>query len=388
MVKYGCDIIPFRNRPVKLMQEPNTKDIWICLYDLCCALKRPMLMKTREAQAMCPSCTRIVFNKDSPKGLWAVHPRDVYRLTAFLKGESSTMAKLCEELMSWCNALPEELDRLHAVSSGYTEEELLLKYNSSKRNSDVQLFNDARFGDIRVVIDKNNEPIFCLSDVCQVLGLTSSKVVQRLDKDVLSKYPLKTTGGIQQVNFVNEDGLYDAILDSRKPEAKQFRKWVTSEVLPSIRKTGGYIPLNPEDSDAEVMARALMIAQNTLNAKDKLIESQKEKIEKDKHKVAFYEDFIENRDWFKTTTIADELKTTPFMLHKFLIDKGVCKYENKEYVARSNYTPVQCDVSYYYKNKKGKSYPFNKRKRWTKYGREYILELWRSEHEVNTKSAS
>ena len=76
------------------------------------------------------------------------------------------------------------------------------------------------------------------------------------------------------------------------------------------------------------------------------------------------------------------------MLHKFLIDKGVCKYENKEYVARSNYTPLQCDVSYYYKNKKGKSYPFNKRKRWTKYGREYILELWRSEHEVNTKSAS
>ena len=74
MVKYGCDIIPFRNRPVKLMQEPNTKDIWICLYDLCCALKRPMLMKTREAQAMCHSCTRIVFNKDSPNGLWAVHP--------------------------------------------------------------------------------------------------------------------------------------------------------------------------------------------------------------------------------------------------------------------------------------------------------------------------
>lgn len=81
---------------------------------------------------------------------------------------------------------------------------------------------------------------FCLADLCLVLDLTPSKVAQRLGEDVLSKYPLLTAGGIQQANFVNEDGLYDVILDSRKPEAKKFRKWITSEVLPSIRKTGSY----------------------------------------------------------------------------------------------------------------------------------------------------
>lgn len=388
MVKYDCDVIPFKNRPIKLMQEPDTKVIWICLYDLCCALKRPMLVKTGEAQAMCSSCTRIIFKKDAPHGLWAIHRRDVYRLTTFLKGENSTIAKLCEELIAWCDKLPEELGWIHATSSGYTEEELLLKYNNSKNKSGIQLFNDDRFGEIRVVVDNNNNPMFCLSDVCQVLDLTPSKVVQRLDKDVLSKYPLKTIGGIQQVNFINEYGLYEAVFDSRKPNAKQFRKWVTSEVLPSIRKTGGYIPTNPGDSDAEVMARALMIAQNTLNAKDKLIESQKAKIEEDKHKVDFYDDFIENRDWFKTTTIADELKITPFVLHKFLIDNGICKYESREYVVCNSYTPLQCDVPYYYTNKKGKSYPCNKKKRWTKYGREYILELWKSKHEIKAKSAS
>ena len=74
-----------------------------------------------------------------------------------------------------------------------------------------------------------------------MLDLIPSKVSQRLDKDVLSKYPLETAGGIQQTNFINEDGLYDVILDSRKPEAKQFRKWITSEVLPSIRKHGAYM---------------------------------------------------------------------------------------------------------------------------------------------------
>lgn len=85
---------------------------------------------------------------------------------------------------------------------------------------------------------ENGEPLFCLIDVCNMLDLIPSKVSQRLDKDVLSKYPLETAGGIQQTNFINEDGLYDVILDSRKPEAKQFRKWITSEVLPSIRKHG------------------------------------------------------------------------------------------------------------------------------------------------------
>lgn len=89
-------------------------------------------------------------------------------------------------------------------------------------------------------MNENGEPMFCLADLCLVLDLTPSKVAQRLGEDVLSKYPLLTAGGIQQANFVNEDGLYDVILDSRKPEAKKFRKWITSEVLPSIRKNGSY----------------------------------------------------------------------------------------------------------------------------------------------------
>ncbi len=89
------------------------------------------------------------------------------------------------------------------------------------------------------VID--NEPWFCLGDVCKVLDLRQGDVRQRLDDGVVSTHPIiDSLGRTQQANFVNEDGLYDVILDSRKPEAKKFRKWVTSEVLPSIRKTGSY----------------------------------------------------------------------------------------------------------------------------------------------------
>lgn len=108
------------------------------------------------------------------------------------------------------------------------------------KKNEIKIFNSEEFGEVRVIGSPEN-PLFCLADLCRVLDLIPSKVAQRLEKGVLSKYPLSTNGGIQELNFVNEDGLYDVILDSRKPEARKFRKWVTGEVLPSIRKTGGYV---------------------------------------------------------------------------------------------------------------------------------------------------
>lgn len=107
--------------------------------------------------------------------------------------------------------------------------------------SDIQIFNSDQFGFIRTAGTTEN-PVFCLADVCRILELGNpSQVAARLDKDVLSKCIYPTEGGPQEINFVNEDGLYDVIFDSRKPEARKFRKWVTSEVLPSIRKTGAYV---------------------------------------------------------------------------------------------------------------------------------------------------
>lgn len=104
----------------------------------------------------------------------------------------------------------------------------------------VEVFNNEQFGNIRVA-GTSDEPLFCLADICASLELRQGDVRQRLNDGVVSTQPIiDTLGREQQANFVNEDGLYDVILDSRKPEAKQFRKWVTSEVLPSIRKRGIY----------------------------------------------------------------------------------------------------------------------------------------------------
>ena len=115
--------------------------------------------------------------------------------------------------------------------------------------------------------------MFCLSDLCRCLGLSAKGVNQRLSDEVISNYPIiDNLGRTQQALFVNEDGLYDVILDSRKPEAKLFRKWITSEVLPSIRKTGGYISTKADDTPEEIMARALVIAQRTIEDRERRIQ--------------------------------------------------------------------------------------------------------------------
>lgn len=104
----------------------------------------------------------------------------------------------------------------------------------------ITIFNNPQFGDIRTA-GTPETPLFCLADVCKALELQASAVIRRLDDGVITSHPISNSLGRQQVaNFVSEDGLYDVILDSRKPEAKVFRKWITSEVIPSIRKTGGY----------------------------------------------------------------------------------------------------------------------------------------------------
>lgn len=135
----------------------------------------------------------------------------------------------------------------------------------------ITIFNNPQFGDIRTA-GTADKPLFCLADVCKALDLQPSAVMRRLDDGVISSNPISDSLGRQQVaNFVNEDGLYDVILDSRKPEARQFRKWVTSDVLPSIRRTGGYISTNSSMTDAEILAKAVLVAQTTIDKRNERI---------------------------------------------------------------------------------------------------------------------
>lgn len=105
---------------------------------------------------------------------------------------------------------------------------------------DLQIFSNSEFGEIRT-ITKDNEPMFCLADVCKALELTQpSKVKERLNPKGVNSIPTLTKGGEQKLLYINESNLYKTIFQSRKDSAERFTDWVTSEVLPSIRKTGSY----------------------------------------------------------------------------------------------------------------------------------------------------
>ena len=106
--------------------------------------------------------------------------------------------------------------------------------------NDLQIFNSDEFGEVRTVLVEN-EPMFCLTDICKALQLTQpSKVKERLSEKGVRSIPTLTKGGEQKLLYINESNLYKTIFQSRKESAKRFTEWVTSEVLPSIRKTGSY----------------------------------------------------------------------------------------------------------------------------------------------------
>lgn len=205
--------------------------------------------------------------------------------------------------------------------------------------NNLKIFNNPQFGEVRVVMNADGEPLFCLSDVCKVLGIQAKHVKERLEKDVVSTDTLLTPGGEQLMNFVNEDGLYDVILDSRKKEAKMFRKWVTSEVLPSIRKTGGYIVAKADETEEELMARAFLVAQST-------IERQKEKLKSlEESNAALSQQMAENmpKVTFANAVLASQTSCLVGELAKILTQNGYEIGQNRlfDYLRKEGYLGTQ-----------------------------------------------
>lgn len=144
--------------------------------------------------------------------------------------------------------------------------------------NDLKIFENKEFGEIRTAV-VDNEPMFCLADVCKALEIgNASQMKTRLKEDgVITNEVIDSLGRKQTAIFVNESNLYKVIFQSRKDSAERFTDWVTGEVLPSIRKNGGYIAGQETMTDEELMARALQVAQNKILERDKQIETMKPK---------------------------------------------------------------------------------------------------------------
>lgn len=155
--------------------------------------------------------------------------------------------------------------------------------------NNLEIFKNEEFGEIRTV-EVNGKPHFVASDIAKALGYTnSSKAVGDHCRWVTKRYiphPQSKTKTLE-VNVIPEGDLYRLIANSELPNAQKFESWVFDEVLPSIRKNGGYIAGQETLSDDELMAKALLVAQNKIAEKDGIIQRQREQIEADKPKTIF-----------------------------------------------------------------------------------------------------
>nr|WP_220183519.1 phage antirepressor KilAC domain-containing protein [Bifidobacterium bifidum] len=133
---------------------------------------------------------------------------------------------------------------------------------------------------MRTLTDEAGEPWFVLKDCMSILDLGNpTETVKMFDEDEFSTAEvIDSIGRRQQAYIISEPGLYRLVMRSRKPEAKEFQRWVTHEVLPAIRKTGGYIPTTDADDDMTILAKAVMIGQRTMEAQKQKIAEQQTRI--------------------------------------------------------------------------------------------------------------
>ena len=171
-------------------------------------------------------------------------------------------------------------------------------------------------------VQKNGEPWFVLKDVCAILGISKYRdAADRLDPDEREPVRVDTLGGKQEMLCINESGLYNVILRSDKPEAKPFRKWVTSEVLPSIRRTGGYIAGQENLTPEELMAKALMVAQKTLAEREARIADLTVQNQIMQPKASYFDELVERGTLTNFRETAKQLGIPPKRFVAFLMEK-------------------------------------------------------------------
>lgn len=194
-----------------------------------------------------------------------------------------------------------------------------------------KVFKHKMFGEIRTMTNEKGETFFVGKDVAKALGYKNpndalSKHVEEEDK-LVSRIAI--SGQRRNVNIINESGLYSLILSSQLEQAKAFKHWVTSEVLPQIRKTGGYIPTKDAEgrqlTDLEILALAVKIQQKTIEEQDRAIEALAPKAE-------YCDEVLDSVSCFTTTQIAKELDMTVHDLTRLLLAKKVMYKQSGQYL--------------------------------------------------------
>lgn len=196
--------------------------------------------------------------------------------------------------------------------------------------SDLRIFSNERFGEIRTVAI-NREPWFIAADVCKTLDISNNRdALSRLDDDEKGVASTYTLGGPQNMAIVSESGLYTLVLSCRKPEAKAFKRWITHDVIPAIRKHGGYIIGEERLNEDELLARALEVAHRKINdvrQRNAALEAknavQLQQIAELQPKASYYDVVLNCKDLVAISTIAKDYGWSAQRLNNWLHDRGI-----------------------------------------------------------------
>lgn len=199
--------------------------------------------------------------------------------------------------------------------------------NEESATNQLITFTNKAFGSLRTVTIEN-EQWFVAKDICDILEIKNptDALNKSLEPEERARFNLGRQGN---ANIVNESGFYTLVLRSRKDIAKPFRLWVTKEVLPQIRKTGGYIPIKDTEPDEIILAKAVKIAEKTILQKDELIAAQKHRLELLRPIEENYKILMDTTGTFSMNEVAHFVNIGEYTLFQFLRNNGVLFYNDK-----------------------------------------------------------
>ncbi len=201
---------------------------------------------------------------------------------------------------------------------------------------EIKTFKNEQFGEIRTMVDEKGEPLLLGADVARRLGYKNPAKALRdhVDEEDKLTERIVLSGQGREVIFINESGLYSLVLASKLPQAKAFKRWVTAEVLPQIRKTGGYIPLKDQEgrelSDLEIMCRAMMIMKKSIEQKEQLIADLQPKAD-------YVDEVLDSVDCLTMTQVAKGLGMTVHDLTTRLLQDGIIYLQSNQYMLYAPY---------------------------------------------------
>lgn len=367
--------IYFEKFAIRVILREDETVVWLCLNDLLKALDRVCMMDTGQAMRICRTSHRVPF-KEGGRNRWGVKPYDVHSLLRAIRSENGMIAKVCDRMEEWINGLPVCMEpNMPVVPSTLTpvKEAVIFNYQDRfpitfKTEGGKTMINATQMAHSFGKLPAEWLRLAATQEFREVL-------VQRGESPSLESQVM-TTRGNTGATWIEES----LAMEYARWLSPDFSVWCNNRIQELVTK--GYATLRGRREHCSSFSEAVSNYPVPQNFEEALMlaAQQAKKIREDEPKVAFYKDYVEDRDCFKSGRIAEELQITTVQLHRFLAENNIVKFEKRQWVVFTPYQVLQCDVPYMWEKKNGKVYPTGSVKRWTPAGREYILELWYSKH--------